>query len=431
MQKTTTKHLSEHTGESVELRGWINRLRAQGKIVFLHLRDGDGVVQCILKAADLGPERVAELQRAGQEASVIVRGTVNPEPRAPGGFEIHADQAEIVSPTLAEYPITPKEHGIDFLLSIRHLWLRSSKQHAVLRVRNELAFAIRDFFYTREFVNVDAPIFTPSSCEGTSDLFEVSYFEDKVYLTQSGQLYMEAAAAAHGKVYCFGPTFRAERSKTRRHLTEFWMVEPEMAWAGLNDAMDLAEEFLEAIVARVLERCQEELKILERDTAPLERVRRPFPRIRHSEGAALLAQKGIPFEPGSDFGAPEETAISESFDRPVIVNRYPAAIKAFYMRRDPEDESLALCADVIAPEGFGEIIGGGERAVDYDFLIDQIRHHKLPQQAFEWYLDLRRYGSVPHAGFGLGLERTLAWICNRPHIRETIPFPRTPYRKDP
>jgi asparaginyl-tRNA synthetase len=300
-----------------------------------------------------------------------------------------------------------------------------------MRVRNELAMAVRDFFYERGFVLIDAPIFTPSACEGTTTLFEVSYFDDKAYLTQSGQLYMEAACMAHGKVYCFGPTFRAERSKTRRHLTEFWMVEPEMAYAGLDDVMALAEEFVSYLVARALDRCTDELKVLERDTKPLENVRAPFPRISYTQAVALLNEKGHPFEWGGDLGAPDETVISESFDRPVMIHRYPAEVKAFYMRRDPTDEKVALCVDVIAPEGVGEIIGGGERSIDLAYLESQIAKHGLPRQAFEWYLDLRRYGSVPHAGFGLGLERTVAWICGREHIREAIPFPRTIYRKDP
>ncbi len=429
--RTTVRHLSEHVGQEVELRGWLYKFRGKGKIAFVHLRDGSGVVQAVVKRDAVGKETIDALKEAGQEASVILRGEVRADERAPGGYEVDATAAEVVSKAADEYPIALQDHGIDFLLSKRHLWLRSSKQHAVIRVRNEVVKAIRDFFYEREFVLVDAPIFTPAACEGTSTLFEVGYFDDKAYLTQSGQLYMEAAAMAHGKAYCFGPTFRAEKSKTRRHLTEFWMVEPEMAYATLDDVMALAEEFLEYVVARALERCQEELKVLERDTTALERVKRPFPRISYAEAVKLLHDKGHAFADGDDFGAPDETAISEHFDRPVMIHRYPAAVKAFYMKRDPEDDTKALGVDVIAPEGVGEVIGGGERATDLAFLEEQIAAHGLPKEAFEWYLDLRRYGSVPHGGFGLGLERTVAWICGREHVREAIPFPRTIYRKEP
>lgn len=429
--RTTIRHLSEHAGQEVELRGWLYKFRGKGKIAFLHLRDGSGIVQVVIKRDDVGADTLAALKEARQESSLIVRGAVRADERAPGGFELDATAVEVIAPAADEYPIALQEHGIDFLLGKRHLWLRSTKQHAVMRVRNEVVHAIRQFFYEREFVLIDAPIFTPAACEGTSTLFEVGYFDDKAYLTQSGQLYMEAAAMAHGKVYCFGPTFRAEKSKTRRHLTEFWMVEPEMAFATLDDVMDLAEEFLEYVVARALERCGPELATLERDTAPLERVKRPFPRISYDEAVQLLHEKGLPFEHGDDLGAPDETAISESFDRPVLIHRYPAAVKAFYMQRDPADPTKALGVDVIAPEGVGEVIGGGERATDLAFLEEQIAAHGLPKEAFEWYLDLRRYGSVPHGGFGLGLERLVAWICGREHVREAIPFPRTIYRKEP
>ena len=427
----TVDALSRHVGERVELRGWLYKFRGKGKIAFVHLRDGTGVVQCVLKRDDVGEDALKALKEAGQEGSITVRGTVRADERAPGGYELEGDDAHVISPAQGEFPIALQEHGTDFLLANRHLWLRSSQQHAVLRVRNEVVKAIRDFFYEREFVLVDAPIFTPAACEGTTNLFEVKYFDDKAYLTQSGQLYMEAAAMAHGKVYCFGPTFRAERSKTRRHLTEFWMVEPEMAFADLEDVMDLSEEFLEYVVGRALERCKAELATLQRDTSALERVKRPFPRISYDDAVKLLHEKGHAFEWGNDLGAPDETAISESFDRPVLIHRYPAAVKAFYMKRDPQDDRLALGVDVIAPEGVGEVIGGGERATDLAFLEEQIAAHALPKEAFEWYLDLRRYGSVPHGGFGLGLERTVAWICGREHIREAIPFPRTIYRKEP
>lgn len=428
---TTIGELARHEGQRVELRGWLYKQRGKGKICFLHLRDGTGIVQTIVNKEQVGEQVFERLKGLGQESALKVRGTPRKDERAPGGVELDVDDLEVVAPAAGEYPISLQEHGIDFLLSKRHLWLRSAKQHAVMRVRNEVVKAIRDFFYDRGFVLIDAPIFTPSACEGTTNLFEVKYFDEFAYLTQSGQLYMEAGAMAHGKVYCFGPTFRAERSKTRRHLTEFWMVEPEMAWASLDDAMALAEEFLEAIVQRALERCKEELKVLERDTAALERVKRPFPRITYDEAVKILHDKGLPFEYGNDFGAPDETAISEQFDRPVMIHRWPHEVKAFYARRDPKNDKLALAVDVIAPEGVGEVIGGGERATDLAFLEQQIAQHKLPMEAFEWYLDLRRYGSVPHAGFGLGLERTVAWICGREHVREAIPFPRTIYRKDP
>lgn len=428
---TTIRRLGEHVGARVELRGWLYKIRGKGKIAFLHLRDGSGTVQVILKRDVVGEDAMKAAKEAGQEASLKIRGNVRADERAPGGFEVEADDVEIVAPVEGEYPIALQEHGVDFLLSQRHLWLRSSKQHAVIRVRSEVIQAIRDFFYERDFVNVDAPIFTPAACEGTSNLFKVDYFEDEAYLSQSGQLYMEAAAMAHGKVYCFGPTFRAEKSKTRRHLTEFWMVEPEMAYASLEDVMDLSEEFLEYIVKRVLERCARELETLGRDLEPLKRVQRPFPRVSYDDAVKILHEKGLEFTWGDDFGAPDETAISENFDRPVLIHRYPAAIKAFYMKRDPEDERFALGVDVIAPEGVGEVIGGGERAIDLGYLLEQIKAHDLPQESFEWYLDLRRYGAVPHAGFGLGLERTVAWICGREHVREAIPFPRTIYRKEP
>ena len=432
--KATVATLSQHVGESVALHGWVYKLRGKGKIAFLHLRDGSGIVQAVLKRDDVGEEALAALKGAGQESSIRVTGQVKEDARAPGGYELQGESVEVLAPAVGDYPIAlQSEQGVDYLLSHRHLWLRSSQQHAVMRVRNEVMKTIVDFFYDRDFVRIDAPIFTPAACEGTTTLFEVPYFddEDKAYLTQSGQLYMEAGALAHGKCYCFGPVFRAERSKTRRHLTEFWMVEPEMAWAGLNDVMDLAEEFLETIVTRVLERCATELATLERDTTALERVKRPFPRISYDEAVELLNAKGHPFEWGGDFGAPDESVISDSFDRPVMIHGWPRAIKAFYMAPDPNDERLCLGVDVIAPEGCGEVIGGGERSADLAYLEGQIEAHGLPKAAFEWYLDLRRYGTCPHGGFGLGLERTVAWLCGREHVREAIPFPRTIYRKEP
>ena len=427
----TVRELKQYDGQRVELQGWVYKLRAKGKIAFLHLRDGSGVVQTIVNKNEVGEESYARIKGLTQEASIRVRGTAKLDERAPGGVEVAVDDVEVISEVEGEYPISLQAHGIDFLLSHRHLWLRSTQQHATLRVRSEVIQAIHDFFYARQFVHVDAPVFTPAACEGTTNLFEVKYFDDTAYLTQSGQLYMEAAAMAHGKVYCFGPTFRAERSKTRRHLTEFWMVEPEMAFADLDDVMDLAEEFLESIVQRVLTNCQAELETLERDTSSLEKVKRPFPRITYDEAVKLLQEEGLDFTWGNDLGAPDETAISAHFDRPVLIHRWPKEIKAFYMSPDPEDERLVLGVDVIAPEGAGEVIGGGQRATDLTFLLEQIAQHELPQEAFEWYLDLRRYGSVPHGGFGLGLERLVAWICGREHVREAIPFPRTLYRKEP
>jgi asparaginyl-tRNA synthetase len=428
----TVHTLDRHVGHRVELRGWVYKVRAKGKLCFLHLREGTGVVQTILAKQNV-PEAMFEVgTKLTQESSIIVRGLVKADARAPGGFELDLDHLELVSAATQEYPIAlQSDQGPDHLLSIRHLWLRSTQQHAILRVRNEVEKAIRDFYYERDFVLVDAPVFTPNACEGTTTLFEVKYFEDFAYLTQSGQLYMEAAAMAHGKVYCFGPVFRAEKSKTRRHLTEFWMVEPEMAYATLDDVMKLAEDFVSYVVQRALERCGRELKELGRDTKPLENVRAPFPRISYDDAVKMLNEKGHKFEWGGDLGSPDETEISKSFDRPVMIHRYPAAVKAFYMKADPASPKHALCVDVIAPEGVGEIIGGGERATDLAYLEHRIDEEKLPKKFFEWYLDLRRYGSVPHAGFGLGLERTVQWICGREHVREASPFPRMMYRKEP
>ena len=405
--------------------------------MFPQLRDGTGVVQCVVLKKSVASETWEALQKLGQESAVIVRGTVRTDERAPGGFEVDVTNAEVAQ-AVDGYPITPKEHGTEFLMDHRHLWLRSRRQHAILKVRHTVIRAVRDFLDTEGFTLCDAPILTPAACEGTTTLFEVDYFDDeKAYLTQSGQLYNEATAAAFGKVYCFGPTFRAERSKTRRHLTEFWMVEPEMAYATLDDVMDLSERFLSSIAARVLDERQEELKILERDTTRLEQIMPPFPRLQYDEAVRLL-QEGhereeleTRFAWGGDFGAPDEAYISKKFDRPVMVHRYPAAVKAFYMARDRDRPELALGVDVLAPEGYGEVIGGGERATSLEYLEQQIDEHHLPREAFEWYLDLRRYGSVPHAGFGMGIERCTAWMCGIEHVRETIPFPRMLYRLRP
>jgi asparaginyl-tRNA synthetase len=376
----------------------------------------------------VGDETFTAADHLAQESAVVVEGAVRADTRAPGGYEIDVSGLQVVSRAV-DYPITPKEHGVDYLLDRRHLWIRSPRQHAILRIRHEVIDAVRDFFNARGFVLADTPIFTPAACEGTTTLFPVQYFEDTTaFLTQSGQLYNEANAMALGRVYAFGPTFRAEKSKTRRHLTEFWMVEPEVAYATLDDVMDLAEGLVVAVVARVLERRGPELKVLERDLSKLEHVHAPFPRISYDQAAEIIRSKGLPFEWGGDFGAPDESAISESFDRPVMVHRYPAAVKAFYMKPDPARPDVALGVDVLAPEGYGEIIGGGERLDDYDLLVERIRAHNLPQEAFEWYLDLRRYGSVPHGGFGMGIERVVSWLCGLEHLREAIPYPRMIYR---
>jgi len=427
MTQTYISDLGGHVGEEVTVRGWIYNRRSSGKIHFLLLRDGTGLVQGVLARNDAPEEVFERCKSVPQESSVVVRGVVSEDARAPGGYELKLRDVEVVQES-DEYPITPKEHSTGFLMAHRHLWLRSRRQHAILRVRGQVVRAIRDFFDDRGFLLVDAPIFTPSACEGTTTLFETRYFDDKAYLTQSGQLYMEAAAMAHGKVYCFGPTFRAEKSKTRRHLTEFWMVEPEVAYAELDDVMELAEGLILFIVERVLERCGPQLEELERDRAKLEAIEAPFPRLSYDEAVKLLNEAGHEFEWGGDFGAPDETVLSDRFDRPLFVHRFPAAVKAFYMKRDPDDDRLSLSVDLLAPQGYGEIVGGGQRADDLAFLEEQIRAHELPRDAFEWYLDLRRYGTVPHGGFGLGLERTVAWVCGVEHLRECIPFPRMLYK---
>jgi len=424
------QEISHHDGQEATIRGWLRHRRSSGKIQFLAIRDGTGELQAVVSKGTVGEEQFAQSAALTQESSLMLTGTVRQDARAHGGYELDVTRIQVVQ--VAEpFPIQPKEHGVGFLMEHRHLWLRSGRQHAILRIRHEIIRACRNFFDERGFVLVDAPIFTPNACEGTTTLFQTDYFDEKAYLTQSGQLYSEATAAAFGKVYCFGPTFRAEKSKTRRHLTEFWMVEPEVAFAELSDMMDLAEEFLSFIVQRVLESRKPDLAVLERDTSKLEHVVAPLPRIMYEEAVSLLQKKGNPIQIGDDFGGDEETLLSNEFDRPVIVHRYPSAIKAFYMQNDPVRPDLALCMDVLAPEGYGEIIGGGQRIHEYDKLMTRIKEHKLSEEAFRWYLDLRRYGSVPHAGFGMGIERVVAWICGLDHVRETIPFPRMLYKLYP
>jgi len=420
--------IARYEGQAVTLRGWLHNRRSSGKIHFLTVRDGTGFIQCVMSKKAVGDDVFQTADHLSQESAVVVHGSVRADARAPGGYEIDVSGFELVAES-HNYPITPKEHGVDYLLDRRHLWIRSARQQAILRVRHEVINAVRDFFNSRGFILADTPIFTPAACEGTTTLFPVQYFEDTTaYLTQSGQLYNEANAMALGRVYCFGPTFRAEKSKTRRHLTEFWMVEPEMAYATLNDVMELAEGLVVSVVGRVLECRATELKTLERDTSKLELVKPPFPRISYDEATKILKEKGLPFEWGGDFGAPDETALSEEFDRPICVYGYPSAIKAFYMKPDQQRPEVSLSVDVLAPEGYGEIIGGGERLDDYELLLQRIHEHNLPQEAFEWYLDLRRYGSVPHGGFGMGMERVISWLCGLDHLREAIPYPRMLYR---
>lgn len=431
MTSVTVASIGKYVGTEVTINGWLYNKRSGGKIKFLLLRDGFGILQCIADKSTVSEGLFALCDKITQESSFSVTGTVREDSRAPGGYELVVRHLDLIA-LAQEYPITPKEHGVEFLTDRRHLWIRSSRQHAILKVRHRIIKAIRDFFDDRGFTLVDAPILTPAACEGTTTLFETEYFDlGKAFLTQSGQLYAEAGAMAFGKVYCFGPTFRAEKSKTRRHLTEFWMVEPEVAFATLDDDMDLAEEFLEYLVQTVLRDCAPQLKELGRDTTKLQNVKRPFPRISYDEAVELLRDKGVDFEWGNDFGGTDETVLSDQFDRPVMVHRYPSAVKAFYMKRDPKNEKLALAVDVLAPEGYGEIIGGSQREDDIDLLLKRLHEHQLPQDPFEWYVDLRRYGTVPHAGFGLGVERTVAWICGLEHVRETIPFPRMIYRLTP
>ena len=431
MNKVYIEDLAAHDGETVTIRGWLYNKRSSGKIRFPVVRDGTGYLQGVMVKGNVPDEVFARFDQLTQESSLALTGKIRAEKRAPGGYEMDVTDMQIIHAAV-DYPITPKEHGVDFLMDRRHLWLRSSKPHAILRIRHQVIRAIREFFDSRGFVLFDAPIFTPAACEGTSTLFETDYFDlGKAYLTQSGQLYGESGAMAFGKVYVFGPTFRAEKSKTRRHLTEFWMVEPEVAFNDLDANMDLAEEFLEHIVQSVLTHRRAELQTLERDTSTLEKVRRPFPRITYDEAVGILKENGIDFQWGNDLGGTDETVVSGKFDRPVMVHRYPAEVKAFYMKRDPVNPKLALAVDVLAPEGYGEIIGGSQREDDLEVLLGRLREQNLPRESFEWYLDLRRYGSVPHSGFGLGVERTVAWICGLEHLREAIPFPRMIYRLTP
>jgi asparaginyl-tRNA synthetase len=428
---TYIQDIAKHEGQSVTIRGWLHNRRSSGKIHFLQVRDGSGFIQAVMSKAAVGEALFKAADHLSQETSLDVTGTVRADQRAPGGYELDVTGLT-VNHEAHDFPITPKEHGVDFLLDRRHLWIRSPRQQAILRVRHEVINAVRDYFNERDFILADTPVFTPAACEGTTTLFPVQYSEDTTaYLTQSGQLYNEANAMALGRVYCFGPTFRAEKSKTRRHLTEFWMVEPEVAYATLDDVIELAEGLVVHVVSRVLDRRQKELKVLERNTSKLESVKAPFPRISYDDAAKRLVEKGLPFQYGTDFGGTDETVLSDQFDRPVAVHRYPAAIKAFYMKPDPQQPDKALCVDVLAPEGYGEIIGGGERLDDYDLLVQRIEEHKLPREAFEWYLDLRKYGSVPHGGFGMGIERVVSWVCGLEHVRETIPYPRMLYRLYP
>ena len=425
------EEIAQHTGRSVTLRGWLHNRRSSGKLHFLTVRDGTGFIQAVMSKAAVGEEVFLQAGHLGQETAIVVEGEVRADARAPGGYELDVSGIRVVGQT-RDYPITPKEHGVDFLLDRRHLWIRSERQHAILRIRHTVINAVRDFLNSQGFILADTPIFTPAACEGTTTLFQVPYFDHATaFLTQSGQLYNEANAMALGRVYCLGPTFRAEKSKTRRHLTEFWMVEPEIAYGTLDDTIELAEALITAVVSRALETRARELDTLARDRAPLEAVRAPFPRITYDAAVRVLQDHGRPVEYGDDFGGADETLLAEQFDRPVAVHRYPSAAKAFYMKPDPERPELSLSVDILAPEGYGEIVGGGQRLDDFDLLLQRITEHGLPREAFEWYLDLRRYGSVPHAGFGMGIERVVAWICGVEHVRETIPFPRMLYRLTP
>jgi asparaginyl-tRNA synthetase len=436
---TTIAEVGKHEGQSVTLRGWLYNLRESGKLLFPQFRDGSGVIQGVVPRNAVTPAVFETIKTLTQESSVIVEGKVRADKRAPGGYELDVMNVQVVQrvPESDPYPITPKEHGTEFLMEHRHLWVRSQRQASILRVRAEIVKAVRDFFDERGFTLTDPPILTPAACEGTSTLFPVDYFEQQAYLTQSGQLYIEATAMALGKVYSFGPTFRAEKSKTRRHLTEFWMVEPEIAYAELDDLMDLAEAFISFVVKRCLERRRADLQAIGRDISKLEKIEPPFPRISYDDAVKNLQEghaKGAleaKFEWGGDLGSPDETYLSAQFDKPVMVHRYPAKVKAFYMEPDPQRPELALCVDVLAPQGYGEIIGGSQRMASHELLVQRIHEHGLPEEAFKWYLDLRKYGSVPHSGFGMGIERAVAWICGLEHVRETIPFPRMLHRLYP
>lgn len=422
--------IAGYLDQNAEIRGWVYNKRSSGKIRFILLRDGTGIIQTTLLSEEKDSPLFQKFDQLTQESSIIVRGRVRKESRAPGGYEISVQDIQIIH-IAEDYPITPKQHGIPFLMENRHLWLRSQKQHAILQIRAELIKAIRDFFDGRGFRNLDTPILTPSACEGTTTLFETEYFDQKAYLSQSGQLYNEATAMAFGKVYCFGPTFRAEKSKTRKHLIEFWMVEPEVAFATLKDIIGLGEDLVVSIIGRILDKNKKELDILERDTKPLEKVQKPFPQITYEQALDKLKEHGSQIQWGDDFGAPEETLLSQIYDSPVSITHFPAQAKAFYMQPDEERSDLVLGVDVLASEGYGEIIGGGQRIHDLKLLEKKVEEYNLPRKDYEWYLDLRRYGSTPHSGFGLGIERTLAWICNIKHIRETIPFPRLLYKLYP
>ena len=424
MERVWIADIADFDEREVELKGWLYNRRSSGKLHFLQLRDGTGIIQCVAFKGDLSEEDFRLCGDLSQESALVVKGTVRKDERSSLGYEIGVSGIDAVS-NAQEYPISPKEHGVAFLMEHRHLWLRSSRTHAILRVRSQVVEACRSFMAEGGFTLIDAPILTPAACEGTTTLFETDYYGDTAYLTQSGQLYMEAAAMAFGKAYCLGPTFRAEKSKTRRHLSEFWMIEPEVAYCDLDGDMELAEDLVVYVVDKVLEKCQAELQLLERDTEPLRRIAKPFPRITYTEAVKTLADRGADIQWGQDLGGDDETTLANCFDIPVLVHRYPAAIKAFYMKQDPTDPRLALCVDMLAPEGYGEIIGGGQREDDLQTLERKLEEHQLPKQAFEWYLDLRRYGSVPHAGFGMGIERVVGWLCGVKHVRETIPFPRT------
>lgn len=421
--RTYIENLKNHVGEKVELRGWVYQSRSSGKVKFLELRDGTGTVSCVFFKGECTEDALTHFDSLTQETSLKLVGIVRKHPKHENVFEIGAESFEIIGKS-ENYPISPKDHGTDFLMENRHLWIRSKRQHAVLRVRHEIISAIRDFFDGRGFTLTDAPIFTPSACEGTSNLFETKFFDEKMYLSQSGQLYMEATSRAFGKSYCFGPTFRAEKSKTRRHLIEFWMVEPEVAFNDMYDNMELAEQFVEYIVQRVLKNRPDEMKALERDTSKLQNIIAPFPRLHYKEAAQIILKENPNFIVGDDFGAPDETIISSQFDKPVFVHHYPSAIKAFYMKEDPKEPGYAMGCDLLATEGYGEVIGGGQREESIEKLVSKIHEHKLDMKDFEWYLDLRRYGGVPSSGFGLGLERAVTWICGLPHVRETAAFPR-------
>tara|TARA_B100001094_G_scaffold72703_1_gene68989 strand:+ start:962 stop:2257 length:1296 start_codon:yes stop_codon:yes gene_type:complete len=431
MKTVTIKDLKNHENEEVKINGWVYNRRSIGKVWFLILRDGTGLLQCVVVDGESDSESFHLEQNLNQEDSVSIKGIVKLEPRAVGGYELGVKSISVVNHTSNEYPISNKEHGTDFLMSNRHLWIRSKRQNSILRIRHQIIKSIRDFFDNNDFILVDSPVFTGNAVEGTTTLFELEYFEKKAYLTQSGQLYQEAGAMAFGKSYCFGPVFRAEKSKTRRHLTEFWMVEPEIAYCDLDQNMDWMESLVIYITNEVINKCALELNVLERDIEKLKCVKKPFPRITYDEAVNILKKNGVDFQYGKDFGGGDETIISNQYDSPVMIHRWPVDTKAFYMKRDEDNKDLAKGVDMIAPEGYGEIVGGGQREDDIEILIETIRHHDLPLKPFEWYLDLRRYGSVPHSGFGLGLERFVAWICGTKHIRETIPFPRTMARLEP